>query len=61
MFLRKFIDGKEANIMIPKALKKKPGIKTLVKRVYKVLKSYQPHHWFDGFMDGIDIELNEMD
>jgi len=61
MFLRKFIAGEESNIMIIKALKGRPRLQPLLKKAYKVLKSCQPQHWFDGFMDGINIELKELE
>jgi hypothetical protein len=60
MFLRKFISGDDANIMITKALKVRPRLQPMIKRVYKAFKSCQPRHWFDGFMDGIEIELKDL-
>ena len=61
MFLRKMIRSAEANILIAKAPDVKPRLQVPKKRFYKVFKSFLPHHWFDGFMDEIKIELKEME
>lgn len=31
----------------------------LVRRVKKNILKWHPYHWFDEFMDGIEIELKE--
>ncbi len=61
MFLRKITRGAEANIMITKAHGIKLRLQLPKKRFYKIFKYYMPHHWFDGFMDDIKIELKEME
>jgi hypothetical protein len=46
-------------IVLPQ--KKQNFFKRVIKYVPKKIKSLHPLHWFDGFMDGVKIDLEEFE
>jgi hypothetical protein len=49
------------NTIIPLQEKPRNLLKMLIRRAKKIVKSVHPFHWFDGFMDGIKIDLKEFE
>ena len=60
MLLTNYGPKDAANAMIIKAVKDQNYLYSWMKRMKRRIRSWQPKHWFDGFMDDIIIDLNDV-